>query len=225
MIPRLRRNIPDAHQVLWARSSLGCRRRRPRGFNRRWGCLLFDDWLGLNTSVGLPALVALIIALCHKLLSLLAQAATMAVHQQEALRLVDRMPLGADVRAAGNTHLAGWLHQVRHLLLDCPVDLDWRRCGGNRGGRSPAIDWRRGRSGDRLCSGRDEVGLARTACQRQISLFEVAHIELQRIQAGLVDHVFDVMNDTLWHVVFTPDGCCHCPTFATDADNIVLVPT
>lgn len=42
---------------------------------------MFDDWLGLDTSVGLPALVTLIVALCHKLLGLLTQAAAMTVHQ------------------------------------------------------------------------------------------------------------------------------------------------
>lgn len=176
MIPRLRRNVSDTHQVLWARSGLDCRRRRPRGLDGRGGCLLLDDWLGLDTSVGLPALVTLIVALCHELLSLLAQASTMTVYQQKALRLVDGMPLWADVCAACNANLANWLHDVRHLLLDCSVDLNRRRRGNKGGGGSPAVDRRRGRSSDRPCSCRDEVGLASTACQCQISLFEVPHI-------------------------------------------------
>jgi hypothetical protein len=50
---------------------------------------LFDGRLGLDSSVGLLAFVTLIIALCHELLSLLTQAATMAVDQEQALRLVD----------------------------------------------------------------------------------------------------------------------------------------
>lgn len=142
-IPWLRRNIPDAHQVLWARGGLDCRGRRPHCLDRCGRCLLFDDWLRLDASVGLLALVTLIVALCHKLLGLLPQAGAMAIDQEQPLRRVDRMPFGADVCPASDTDLSSWLHDVGHFLLERSVGLNWRCCRYERGGGGSAVDWRR----------------------------------------------------------------------------------
>lgn len=116
MIPGLRCDMPDTHQVLRAADSLHSLRRRPGVLHhrhRRWRCLFLDNWWGLDSSIGLLAFVTLVIALCHELLGLCAQASTVTIHQQPPLGLVDRMPLGADIRATSNANLAHRLHDLR----------------------------------------------------------------------------------------------------------------
>lgn len=226
VVPRLRCDMPDTHQVLGAADSLHDMRGRPGDLHhRRWSRLFLDNWWGLDSSVGLLAFVALVIALCHKLLGLCAQASVVTVHQQASLRLVDRVPLGADVRATSYADLANRLHDLRQFFLWRAVHLDRGCCSRYRHRGSPAIDGCRDCSGaSRPCSGRNQVGLAGTTCQGQISLLEVPNIELQHIDSALIHHILHVMDIRLWNMIFAPYSCRHCAALATDADYVMLIP-
>jgi hypothetical protein len=160
--------------------------------------------------------VALETALLDELFGLGAEVAVVSVRKPSFLRLVDGVPLGADVDAARETDLAPRLDRRRALLRVVAVD--------NRGGRGSAVrrvhGYRRGRPGGE----RDLVRLSRAAGQGQVGLLEVLDVELERVQAAAIDGVFHPMNNLLRrHVFLAPDGRGHSAGFAVDGYDVELV--
>lgn len=162
--------------------------------------------------------MALEAPLLNKLLGLGAEISIMAVGQPALLRLVDGMPLRADIDAAGKADLASRLRRCGAQIRSVAVD---ERCS-----RRPAVRLRRRRRCGHLGGEGDLVRLPRAAGQGQVGLLEVLDVELERVQTAVIDGVLHLVDDGLRRdVLLTPNGGGHSAAIAVNGDDVELVAT
>ena len=172
---------------------------------------------------GLPAcllaFVTLETALVDELLSLGTDGAVVAVGKLSLMCLVDGMPLGADVNTTRQADLAARLEGARSGAIVVAVHHD--------GERRPSVLVKRGRGRERrhFRGDSDLVGLSRAACQGQIGLFVILHVELEGIRARLRHSFVHPMDRGLGRqVVLAPNAGRHGTGLAVEGDNPGLIP-